>query len=520
MSHSRREFIRYVVAGSVASGCPADAALLPTRESTPSSPRPSGTPRVEGEHYEICHQVRDGHHFDLPAGTAKSEIVIIGGGVAGLSAAYFLRGKEWLLLEKEDHFGGNAYQEEYDGQPFATGSAYAYHGDEGDQLASELGLKLPLVNMPDPTLVNKTYVPDTWKTGITQLPYPKETIASFLKFREDVLKMEIKGRMAELDALPFRNFTAAYAPEVQQWWDIYGPSNWGATTPDTSAYVGLYNANDLFTGGDSKRAILPGGLGCITHRLVEVLQPKYKERMLGDATVVSAVQEKDTVKVTYLRAGQLTTVSAKAVLMCTPKHITSRIVRDLPTEQRTAMHRTRFAPYPVVNLIFDKPVYNRGYDNWCPGNSFTDFIVADWTVRNHPNYKQKNNILSFYTPLREEFRSTLLRDADAKALAARVLTDFQKVVPEFNVDPIEVRIYRRGHPMFMSTPGQYTQNRITAARPMDRIYFGGNDSGGPESLTSESVRLSQVGVEWANLVLAGKPGAKELAEKALAAVAG
>jgi hypothetical protein len=54
---------------------------------------------------------------------------------------------------------------------------------------------------------------------------------------------------------------------------------------------------------------------------------------------------------------------------------------------------------------------------------------------------------------------------------------------------------------------------------MDRIYFGGNDSGGPESLTSESVRLSQVGVEWANLVLAGKPGAKELAQKALAAVA-
>jgi len=33
------------------------------------------------------------------------------------------------------------------------------------------------------------------------------------------------------------------------------------------------------------------------------------------------------------------------------------------------------------------------------------------------------------------------------------------------------------------------------------------------------VRLSQVGAEWANLILAGKPSAKELAEKALAAVA-
>jgi len=92
-------------------------------------------------------------------------------------------------------------------------------------------------------------------------------------------------------------------------------------------------------------------------------------------------------------------------------------------------------------------------------------------------------------------------------------------MPECNVDPVEVRIYRRGHPMFMATPGQYTKNRIAAAQPMDRIFFGNADSGGPESLTSEAVRLSRVGVEWLNLVLAGKPGAKELAQKALAPAA-
>jgi Flavin containing amine oxidoreductase len=513
MSQSRRDFIKFVVVGSVSAGCPVDKTLL-------AAPDSKTAPQVHGEHFEICHQIRDNHSFDRPDATQRADIVIIGGGVAGLSAAYFLRGKDWLLLEKEDHFGGNAYQEEYEGQPYATGSAYAFRDDEGFQLMNELGVKLPLVNSTDPTIVNHTYVPDFWNTGLDHLPYSKEVAASFKKFRDDVMKIKVADRMLELDSQPFSDFTSSYAPELQQWWDGAGLSNWGADTENSSAYVGLTNAHGILSGEDVNRAILPGGLGCITHKLVEVLQPKYKDRMLGDATVVAVVQDKDSVRVTYSSEGKLTTVVAKAVLMCTPKHITSRIVMGLPSEQKSAMHRFRYTPYPVINLIFDKPVYNRGYDNWCPGNSFTDFIVADWTIRNNPGYKQKNNILSFYSPLREDQRSTLLDVEDCKSLAARVLADFQKLLPEFNVDPVEVRMYRRGHPMFMAAPLQYTKHRVAASHPMDRIFFGNADSGGSESLTAEAIRMSKVGVEWADLVLAGKPGAKELVEKALAPHAG
>ena len=103
------------------------------------------------------------------------------------------------------------------------------------------------------------------------------------------MKIDVCKRVNELDAQPLTDYTAGYAPEVQQWWDGYGPSNWGATSEDTSAFVGLAALQGLVTGEDSKRVILPGGLGCITHKLVEVLQPKYKERMLGEATVVAVV---------------------------------------------------------------------------------------------------------------------------------------------------------------------------------------------------------------------------------------
>jgi Flavin containing amine oxidoreductase len=511
MSHSRRDFIKFVVAGSVTAGCPIDSTLLA------APPESSATPVIHSEHFEVCHQLRDGHRFEAPAATQKAAIVIVGGGVAGLSAAYFLRGQDFLLLEKEDHFGGNAYQEEFDGQPFATGSAFADKGDYGDQLSDELGLKLLPINNPDPTIVNKTFVPDIWKSGIDQLPYSKQVRESFRRFREDMLRIQVRGRVAELDSESFTKYTAPYAPEIQKWWDGFGPSNWGATAQDTSAFIGIATLQYLASGTD-RRVILPGGLGCITHKLVEVLQPQYKERLLGNATVVSVLPGSKEVRVTYHREGKLASVSAKAVIFCAPKLIASRLVVGLPAEQKSAMQRTRYIPYPVINLIFDKPIYNRGFDTWCPGNSFTDFIVADWTVRNTPGYLQKHNILTFYTPLRENQRFTLLDENNCKNLAARVLADFQNLLPEFNANPIEVRLYRRGHPMFMAVPGQLTKNRLDAAQPMERIFFGNADSGGPESLTSESIRLSKAAAEWAALVLARKPGAKHLAEQALASV--
>jgi len=510
MSHTRRDFIKFVVAGSVASGCPIDTALL-------AEPAPNdASSLVEGEHFAVCHQVRDDHSFAKPDASRTAEVAIIGGGMAGLSAAYFLREKDWLLLEKEDHFGGNAYEEEYQGQFFSTAAAYDFRGSFSDQLAKEIGVDMPLVDMPDPTIDNRTYVPDTWRSGLAHLPYKNDVVASFKKFRDDMMKIDVRAQMRQLDSKPFSDITSAYAPEVAKWWDAYGPSNWGAVTEDTTAFIGVFDAQYLIKGEDNTRCILPGGLGCISYKLVEVLAPKYADRMLAGATVVSVAQDSDAVRVTYTQGDKLTTVSAKLVLMCTPKFITSRLVAGLPTEQKQAMRRMRYAPFPMINMIFDKPVYRRGYDNWCPGNSFTDFIVADWTIRNDPGYQPKYNILTFYTPLRESERAMLLQEEDCKALAAKVLKDFQKALPEFNVDPIEIRLYRRGHPMMMAVPGQYTKNRVIASKPMERIFFANSDSGGPESLSTEAVRISHAAAEWANLVLAGKASAaSELAHKAL-----
>jgi monoamine oxidase len=232
--------------------------------------------------------------------------------------------------------------------------------------------------------------------------------------------------------------------------------------------------------------------------------------MRAGATTVAVVPDGKEVQITYMQGGELKTVAAKAVIMATPKFITQRIVQGLPEKQSDAMQQIRYIPYCVVNLIFDKPVFGKGYDTWCPGNTFTDFIVADWVIRNQADYRSKYNILSCYTPMGEEERRNLLDDAGARKVAANVLGDFQKLFPGSNVDPVEVHIYRRGHPLYMSTPGLYTQIQPLARRPMDRVFFANTDSEGPESTTDKAIAAARRAVKEAEARLAGNPAPKEL----------
>jgi hypothetical protein len=176
------------------------------------------------------------------------------------------------------------------------------------------------------------------------------------------------------------------------------------------------------------------------------------------------------------------------------------------------MQQVRYIPYCVVNLIFNKPVFNKGYDTWCPGNTFTDVVVADWVIRKKSGYKQKYNILSCYTPLKEEERPNLLSDAGAKRIAANVLRDFQKLLPETNVDPIEVHIYRRGHPLYMSAPGLYTRVQPLLRQPMDRVFFANTDSQGPESTTEEAIVAARRVVKQVETRLAGSPKETAMAD--------
>jgi len=504
LTTTRRDFLKFVVAGSVAAGCPLDLSLLAAPD--------SGKPQIEGDHYDMCHQVRDGHTFARPPVTRKCDILIVGGGVSGLSAAYFLRAHDFLLLEKEPRWGGNASLEEYEGQAFATGSAFDYQGTASDQLGRELGLAPLLINSPDSTIVNGKWVADTWGAGLAELPYPASVRESFRKFRKDMLPLAAGNNQEQFDSIPLSKYLKGYSPEVKLWWDTYGPSNYGAKSEDTSAMIALSELREEAQAAENDtRVTLPGGNGVLARRLSEVLLAKYADHMIADATIVAVEPRKTDVRVTYFHGGALRAVAAKFVVMAAPKMIAVRLISGLSDAQTDAMRSLRYCPYAVINMIFEKAAYDRSYDTWCPGASFADMIVADWVSRKDPGYKPKNAILTFYTPISELDRNKLLSLDGCRRIAANVLRDYHKLLPELTAEPLEVRLYRRGHPIFLSAPDVATKTIPAASRPLDRIVFANTDSLGPESLVYAAVDAARRATEWLDKRMAGASPAESRA---------
>jgi spermidine dehydrogenase len=77
---------------------------------------------LRGSHdgsWEVAHAMRDGKHWDAVTADAESyDLIVVGGGISGLAAAYFYRQQAGpkarvLILENHDDFGGHAKRNEF-----------------------------------------------------------------------------------------------------------------------------------------------------------------------------------------------------------------------------------------------------------------------------------------------------------------------------------------------------------------------------------------------------------------------
>lgn len=96
-----------------------------------------------GDDFTMGHQLRGRKFPPFPEKVEKTvDFVIIGGGIAGLTSAYYLRDHDFLLLEQYDTLGGQSRGSNYRGIGYSYGAAYMNDmEDPVGSLLSSLSLK-------------------------------------------------------------------------------------------------------------------------------------------------------------------------------------------------------------------------------------------------------------------------------------------------------------------------------------------------------------------------------------------
>ena len=121
---TRRDFVNGV--GVAIGGALIAPGWLSAREGTPYATQaqeyyPPARTGMRGSHagsFEVAHALRDGNTWTDVANTGESyDLVVVGGGLSGLSAAYFFLtsagpGARVLVLDNHDDFGGHAKRNE------------------------------------------------------------------------------------------------------------------------------------------------------------------------------------------------------------------------------------------------------------------------------------------------------------------------------------------------------------------------------------------------------------------------
>jgi spermidine dehydrogenase len=129
---TRRDFIDGIVAAAVAAIAPSPVLAAVDPDGPDPAPQdhsgdyPPALTGMRGSHpgsFEAAHALRDGA-FPKPQATAIEtgehyDLIVVGGGISGLAAAYFYRAKtdagaRMLILDNHDDFGGHAKRNEFE----------------------------------------------------------------------------------------------------------------------------------------------------------------------------------------------------------------------------------------------------------------------------------------------------------------------------------------------------------------------------------------------------------------------
>jgi hypothetical protein len=473
------------------------------------------------------HFLRDARRLPPPSSVVETEVVILGSGVAGVSAAWKLgqAGARALMIDGPQAFG-NAAGARYGALECPTGAHYlplpsleAMHvramlADVGVIERGQLDERPTyderfLVHAPEERLL----VGKVWQEGL--LPALGATPPDLLEQRRFFAEMErlrqsrgADGRRlfvfpaalsstdpahAELDRISFKDWLAreGYRSPGLHWYLNYCcRDDYGARYDRISAWAGLHyfagRAGQAANAEDSAVLTWPGGLA----PLVGAIATRSGiERRAG--TALSVKQTKDGVEALCFRLdkGVPTTylVRARKAICAMPLFVAARVVDDIGQFGfDPKRHLPAYAPWLVANFVMKTPPREAGevalaWDNVVQSEPGLGYVVSTHQeIRVQP---AERSVFTAYVALSDRSPAAArawMQSATPEELIALASADL-KAAYGWKLAPCveRVDITLRAHAMAIPAPGFRANAGLAALRAQDgAILFAHADLSG------------------------------------------
>lgn len=369
------------------------------------------------------------------------DVVIVGGGIAGLAAAWRLRHWDITLLEA-DHRVGGRIKSERRGTYWLNWGAHVYSGpgSDTDSLLHEVGIQAVTVRgslqgmgmngrfltsghiasypfrIPMSNRDRAAIFAAGAKVGLSSVKYNLMT----RRHRKDSPANRQQFIYDFEDERTFADLVGQLPPDAASLFETVVTRSAG-DMDEISAGCGVgYFSLVLFAGNGLNRNILGG-----PSTLCEGIAAALGDRLELGAPVHEIVHKGDSVVVRYRQHGIDHEVEARAVVLATTATVAHRVAVDLPADTREALGRIEYGPHVSSAFLTDETGARPWDDTYAiaaPKSSFAIALNHANVIRSSEKVRQPGGSLMTFSPAGrgralleasdEEIVATHLRDLD------------------------------------------------------------------------------------------------------------
>jgi protoporphyrinogen oxidase len=407
----------------------------------------------------------------------RVDVVVVGAGLAGMTAAYALRDRDVLVLEAEAQIGGRSSRGAIGGLDETIGAEgwYDLNPDSPEsRLIAELGIELRPAAGRDGLIVgDRLLTPDTLDELLAGLDVEADAKDDLTRTWERVNAEcaalgdpgTAPARIEELLAVSSTDWLGDCHPQVMTFYRRLYATEFSSpldVLPALFLMYGLPRYGGAMSGAWGTFLVPEGGCPDITAAM---------SGALATPPVTSAlVTSVDGGVVTYRDGSELRSVTASHVVVATPPRVTERLVRGLPTWKLAALRHIESHPGIEVLLTVEHEG-TAGWDQlsaaWSLDTSFT-IVLPSQTYRDRKATTGVIHLLCF-----GEAAMPYLDRADDTQVADAFEADFVAVFPEASGRVRErlVRRWSEGVPM----PRMGYEDHVEALlRPVGPVHFAGD----------------------------------------------